>query len=153
MILDQRAAFRYLNNIAGQIDKPAVDASLSLNGTEVVVTPGQIGRSVDIPSTLVLVTLQLQTLKDGVLDVYMRESAPVILDASAEADLARKMLSAPLVLSLPGNDAGSAGPWTLPPDQIAQMLTIQRSNTADRPALPGGPAPGAAGGLPGRSGA
>ena len=48
MILDQRAAFRYLNNIAGQIDKPAVDASLSLNGTEVVVTPGQIGRSLDV---------------------------------------------------------------------------------------------------------
>ena len=43
------------------------------------------------------------------------------------------MLSAPLVLSLPGSDAGSAGPWTLPPDQIAQMLTIQRSNTADGP--------------------
>jgi vancomycin resistance protein YoaR len=129
MVFDQRAAFRYLNNIAATLDKPAVDASLSLKGTEVVVAPGQIGRALDIQSTLVLVTLQLQTLKDGVLDLYIRESAPVILDASAEADLARKMLNAPLVLSLPGGDAGSAGPWTIPPGQLAQMLAIQLADT------------------------
>ncbi len=129
MVFDQRAAFRYLSNIAATLDKPAVDASLSLNGTQVVVSTGQVGRSLDIQSTLVLVTLQLQTLKDGVLDLYIRESAPVILDASAEADLARKMLAAPLVLSLPGNDAGSAGPWTIPPEQLAQMLAIQRADT------------------------
>ena len=133
LVFDQRAAFRYLSNIAGQIDKPAVDASLSLKGTEVMVTPGQSGRALDIQSSLVLITLQLQTLKDGVLDLYIRESAPVILDASAEADLARKMLSAPLTLSLPGSDAGSAGPWTIPPDQIAQMLTIQRADTPQGP--------------------
>ena len=130
LVFDQRSAFRYLSNIAAEIDKPAVDASLSLNGTEVVVTPGQVGRSLDIPSSLVLVTLQLESLRDGVLDLYIRESAPVILDASAEADLARKMLSAPLELSLPGGDAG---PWTFQPDQLAQMLAIQRVDTADGP--------------------
>ncbi len=133
LIFDQRTAFRYLSNIAAEVDKPAVDAGLSLNGTQVVVTPGEIGRSVDIQSTLVLVTLQMESLRDGVLDLYIKESAPVILDASAEADLARKMLSAPLVLNLPGPEAGSAGPWTIQPDQLAQMLTIQRADTPEGP--------------------
>ena len=102
LVFDQRSAFRYLSNIAAEIDTPSVDATLSLNGTEVIVTPGQIGRSLDIQSSLVLVTLQLESLRDGVLDLYIRESAPFILDASAEAELARKMLSAPLEITLPG---------------------------------------------------
>ncbi len=130
LVFDQRSAFGYLSRIAAEIDKPAVDASLSLNGTEVVVTPGQSGRSLDIQSSLVLVTLQLQSLRDGVLDLYIKESQPVIMDASAEADLARKMLSAPLVVDLPGGDAG---PWTFSPEQIAQMLTIQRVETEAGP--------------------
>ena len=130
LVFDQRSAFRYLSNIAAEIDTPSVDASLSLNGTEVIVTPGQIGRSLDVQASLVLVTLQLESLRDGVLDLYIRESAPFILDASAEADLARKMLSAPLEISLPG---GGAGPWTFQPDQLATMLAIQRVDTADGP--------------------
>jgi vancomycin resistance protein YoaR len=123
VLFDQRAAFRYLSSLAGQIDQAAVDASLSLQGTEVMVTAGQTGRQLDMTTALALVTAQLQTLLDGVLDLPVRESTPVILDASAEAELARQMLSAPLTLSLANSDGG---PWTLAPEQLAQMLTIQR---------------------------
>jgi vancomycin resistance protein YoaR len=130
LVFDQRSAFRYLSNIAAEIDTPSVDATLSLNGTEVIVTPGKIGRSLDIQSSLVLVTVQLESLRDGVLDLYIRESAPFILDASAEAELARKMLSAPLEITLPG---GGGGPWTFQPDQLATMLAIQRVETAEGP--------------------
>ena len=133
LVLDQRVAYRFLSNIAREIDKPAVDATLSLNGTQVVVTPGQTGRSLDISASLVLITLQLESLRDGILDLYIHEAAPVILDASAEADLARRILSEPLVLSLPGSEANSAGPWTIQPEQLAQMLTIQRVDTPDGP--------------------
>lgn len=131
--IDQRSTYRYLNQIASQIDRPAVDASLTLNGTEVVVTPGQIGRALNISETLILVTLQMQTLTDGVIDLSVPESAPVILDASAQAELARSMLSAPLEINLPGGEAGSMGPWVINPDQLAQMLAIQRTDTANGP--------------------
>jgi vancomycin resistance protein YoaR len=129
LIFDQGTAFRYLNRIAKEIDKPAVDASLGLNGTEVVVTPGQVGRSLDVQSALVLVTLQMQSLRDGVLDLTINESAPVILDATKEAELARKILSASLEMTIPGGE----GPWTIPPEQLAQMLAIQRADTPEGP--------------------
>ena len=83
--------------------------ALSLNGTEVVVTPGQIGRSLDIQSIARAGhPAAANPAATACLDLYIRESAPVILDASAEADLARKMLSAPLVLSLPGGGGAPA---------------------------------------------
>jgi vancomycin resistance protein YoaR len=129
-IYDQRAAFRYLESIAKKIDHPAVDASLSLNGTDVVVTPGQAGRTLDIPNSLALIGVQLQTQHDGALNLFVKDSSPVILDASAEADLARKILSAPLTLDLPGDEAGHDGaPWTLDVPTLANMLVIEKTDT------------------------
>jgi vancomycin resistance protein YoaR len=133
MVFDQRAAYAYLNTLAAQINTPPVDAGLSLKGTEVVATPGQVGRHLDIDATLLLVSAKVQEIHDGVVDLYIRETQPVILDASAEADQARKILSAPLVLSLPDGDSNPDGPWTFEPDKLAQMLAVQRSDTPEGP--------------------
>jgi hypothetical protein len=47
-LLDKRIAQDYLKTIAAQVDKPVIEASLSVNGIDVVVQPGQVGRNVDI---------------------------------------------------------------------------------------------------------
>src|SRR5215210_766987 len=43
IVFDQRVAFQYLNQIATQINQPVVEASLDLEGTNVVAQPGQVG--------------------------------------------------------------------------------------------------------------
>jgi vancomycin resistance protein YoaR len=74
----------------------------------------------------------MQTFQDGALKLFIKESSPVILDASAEADLARKILSAPLVLDLPGGEAGRDGaPWTIEVNQLASMLVIEKADTPE----------------------
>ena len=134
MVYDQRAAFRYLESLAREIDHPAVDATLALNGTEVIVTAGQSGRELDIPNTLALLGVQMQSMQDAALKLSIKESTPVILDASAEAEMARKILSAPLVLDLPGDEAGRDGaPWTLEVNQLASMLVIEKAETPEGP--------------------
>jgi vancomycin resistance protein YoaR len=134
LVYDQKAAFRYLESLARDIDHPAVDATLSLNGSDVVVTPGSPGRELDIPNSLALIGVQLQTFQDGALKLFIKETTPVILDASTEAELARKILSAPLVLDLPGNEAGQDGaPWRLEVNQLANMLVIEKADTPDGP--------------------
>lgn len=124
-VFDQRSAYLYLSGLAKEIDIPTVEASIELNGTEVVVVPGQVGRALDIQKSLTLVTVQLQSLRDGVLDLVVNESAPVILDASKQADLARAVLSQPLTLSLPEQEAG-LGPWTIDQNTLASMLVFER---------------------------
>lgn len=128
-VFDQRSAYAYLTGLAREIDKPTVEASIALNGTDVVVVPGQVGRSLDISRSLALVSAQLQSLHDGVVDLAVYESKPVIIDASQQAELARAILSQPLTLTVPEENT-SLGPWTINPQDLARLLTFERANSS-----------------------
>ena len=125
-VLDERVAYSFLEGIAAQIDLPAQEAALHVDGLEVVVTPGQKGRSLEIPATLESVKNQLQTLQDGEVALIMTETAPAILDASEQAKLARQILSDPLTLAVPDARDSDPGPWTFERGELAAMLTIER---------------------------
>jgi len=129
MVFDQRMAYAYLNNLAKEINKPTIEASIELNGADVVVNPGQVGRFVDLDRALVLVSEQMQTMHDAVIDLPIEESAPVILDASQQAEQARKILSQPLNITMPEQEADQAGPWSIDQTTLAAMLTFERIET------------------------
>lgn len=124
LIFDERVAHQVLEGLAKQIDKPVVEATLAIQGTEVVVNNGQTGRTVDVDASLAAVSAQIQSLKDGIVPLVVRESPPTILDAHAQAELARRILSAPLTLTLPEGESG--GPWEFDQQTLASMLSFQR---------------------------
>jgi vancomycin resistance protein YoaR len=126
MIYDQRVTSRYLDAIAQQVNRPTIEASLSVNGTDVTATPGQVGRELDIQATLLPLEAKLRSLSDGAIPLVIHETPPAILDASAQAETARKILSAPLVLQVPNTQESDPGPWTLDPQALAGLLTIAR---------------------------
>ncbi len=129
MIYDERVAMQYLEGIATRVNQPTIDASLTVSGTNVIVSPGQIGRTLDTQAVLAELQPQMQTLTDGLLPLIIHESPPIILDASQQAAIARQILSAPLTLIVPSAQSGDPGPWTFPPDQLAGMLKIERVDT------------------------
>jgi vancomycin resistance protein YoaR len=131
LVYDQRQAYRYLSGLAAQINKPVIEASIGLNGIDVVVRSGQIGRELDIPAMLTRITTQLQALQDGLIPLVISETRPVILDASAQADLARKILDQPLTLRLPEGQTDPLGPWTFDVKTLAEMLNIERIQKTD----------------------
>ncbi len=131
LVYDQRVANLYLGDIAAQVDRPTIEASLSVNGTEVVVSPGQVGRNVDIVGTLALIETQLRSLSDGVVPVIMQETPPIILDASEQAEIAKQILSKPLELTIPEAGEGDPGPWTFDQQALAGMITIGRVDTSE----------------------
>jgi vancomycin resistance protein YoaR len=133
LVYDERMARDYLEKIAAQVDRPTVEASLSVNGTDVLVNPGQVGHTLDVQATLKPLQDQLTSLTDGVMPVVSYETPPAILDVSLQAELARKILSAPLVLKVPEAQDGDPGPWKFDPAQLAEMLTIQRVDDAQAP--------------------
>lgn len=127
---DQRVTQNFLLALAGQVDKPVIEANVSLNGVDVVVHSGQIGRTLDIPATLAITAVQLQTLQDSVIPLVVHQTDPVILDASKQADLAKSILSQPLTLTLPQGQSG-AGPWSIDAKTLASMLTIEKVKSSD----------------------
>jgi vancomycin resistance protein YoaR len=128
-VMDEQTAVNYLQNIATQIDKPIIEAAIGLEGVQVKVNSGQIGRKMDVMAAQAAVSAQLQTLQDAVIPLTVEETPPVILDASAQAALAQQILSAPLVLQVENAEQGDPGPWTLEPSVLASMITIQRVET------------------------
>ncbi len=126
IIFDARTAHDYLEKIAAQIDQPVVEADLHLNGTEVVYSPGQIGRLLNVDQTLANLLSIIKTFRDGEVPLVIEEHAPVILDASPQADSLRQALSAPLTLNITNPQKGDPGPWTINQIDLAGMMSVGR---------------------------
>jgi vancomycin resistance protein YoaR len=126
LVFDQRIAYQFLENLATQINKPVIEANLGLQGTEVVVRSGEVGRTLDIGASLAAVSAQVQTLQDGLVTLVVTETPPVILDTTAQAEVARQILSQPLTMTMPEGMSADGSPWVIDPSTLASMLTIER---------------------------
>jgi len=128
-VLDEKTGTEYLEGIADGVNQPVIEASLKLEGLEVLVQSGQIGREMDIPASLDVAALQMRTLQDGSIPLIVYETYPDILDVSAQAETAREILSQPLVLKIPDAADDDPGPWVLSPQQLVEMMVIERIST------------------------
>ena len=126
LMFEERIAQEYLEGVAAVIFRPTIEASLVLNGTEVVTTTGQIGRTLDISASLVPLEAQLRRMSDGILPLETTQNPPAIMDTSLEAEAVRQVLSEPLTLQMPNTEAGNPGPWHFSPERLAEMLVIER---------------------------
>ena len=130
-VMDEKTGTEYLEGIADGVNQPVIEASLELEGLEILVQAGQIGREMDIPASLDVVALQVRTLQDGSIPLIVYETYPDILDVSAQAETAREILSQPLVLKIPDAAENDPGPWELSPQQLVEMMIIERISTND----------------------
>src|SRR5215216_683254 len=75
IVFDQRVAYKYLpEQIASQINLPMRDATLKVEGTNILTEPGQVGRELKIDATLVYLAGQLQTFRDGEVPLVVQEA-------------------------------------------------------------------------------
>ena len=130
-VVDEKTGTQYLEEIAEEVNQPAVEAFLELVGLEVQVQPGQIGRELDIQASMEVVALQVRTLQDGSIPLIVNETYPEILDVTAQAEFARDLLAQSLVLSIPDHKEGEPGPWSLSPENLVDMMIIERVSTAN----------------------
>ncbi|MGA9531631.1 MAG: VanW family protein [Anaerolineales bacterium] len=120
VLFDQRAGSQYLRQLANEINRPTVEAQLQVNGTQVVATPGQTGRQLDIAATLESLTPPVSRMVDAQVELVVAETPPVVSDASQDATRATALLSAPLQLT-----TETEVPLSLNPEQVAAMLRFE----------------------------
>mgnify|MGYP000851692369 FL=1 len=128
-IFDQKTSVAFLQQIAAQINQPIREASIRLNGTDVVVTQGQPGIQLDYASSLIGITNQISAMQNGTVKLALLQTVPNVLDASAQGELARSILSQPFSLTVPAS-LGTSEPVQLQPNVLAQMLLFETSNDA-----------------------
>ncbi len=126
IIFDQRVAYQYLQGLSRQIDQPAVEASLQIEGMDVVARPGQVGRVLNVDATIIYVSAQLQTFRDGEVQLVIQQIQPAIMDVSAQADTARRILSQPMQLLVPNAQPTDPGPWIYDVQILARLIGVQK---------------------------
>lgn len=118
-----------LQRIAGELNQPTVEAVLEVSGLNVQVAPGQVGLTLDTETTSAWIASQLLLMKDVEMPLAVVEHPPRILDASQQAAIAQNLLSQPLVITAGGNYENNPGPWSIEPETLASMLSVERVDT------------------------
>ncbi len=135
IVFDQRVANQFLQTLAQKIDQPAAEASLHLEGTNVVAQAGQVGRGLNVDATLTYLGARLQTFSDGEVPLVIQETQPSLMDVSSQADAARQILSQPLQLVMPNAGPNDPGPWVYDPQIVANMLGVERVQNGNQAGL------------------
>lgn len=128
---DQNVTTQKLATIATELNRPAVDASLTIGAIvpgvvpAITVTPPQTGLALDISTTLSQLEEALLRLDTGAeIPLIVNESQPYIRDASAAAAKIQVALSSPITLITDDGKGGSLGPWIATVDQIRNLLSL-----------------------------
>jgi len=129
ILFDQVVGAYYLQSIASAVDQPMIEAALQIEGTQVLVSPGQIGRSVDVLGTLETLKEPFSSMHDGVIHVVFEETYPIVLDASSAAESARRFLGEPLRITAEG-----AEDLVLEPSELAPMIRFEIQGDGDNAA-------------------
>lgn len=117
ILWDEWISRTYLNGLAAEIDQPTIEATLRVEGLDVVSVPGQTGRELQIDAALEAIRVPVSMLHDGTITLPVLEVEPLVADTSDAAERVRTMLSEPFVLEAEGN-----GPWSFQPEDLARML-------------------------------
>ena len=121
-IFDERVGGAYLEGVNAQIFKPVVEPSIIVNGTEVGVKQGEKGHRLHVINSLAMIAMQFHSMQDGIIPLFIEEPNPVVMNVDQQAELARQILSAPMMITMPAGQSDQKGPWAFPPEQLAKLL-------------------------------
>ncbi|HUS94507.1 MAG TPA: VanW family protein [Patescibacteria group bacterium] len=96
MVLNEGRLDEAVTQIALEIARPAVDASLGFDGTEVTFTSAQVGRSLDLADTKARLLATLDDLNQGQIELLVHETLPRIGDTSQAAQEIRQIMGEPI---------------------------------------------------------
>ena len=128
VVYDEDAARVYLETLGGELYRPPIDASLSIDGATPVVNASQPGREMLVQSTLAEVSAALPLLESGDITLAMQDIPPGVVDASAAQAEAAALLSGPLVLVLEQPREGELSTWEIPVEQLVGMVIVREED-------------------------
>lgn len=132
VVYDQTQAQRALAEIAASsINRPVIDAALTIRDGRAVAGESQIGRTVDIPATLSALRREILALSTrSTINLVVHETPPVVWDVGAAAERVNLALSAPVEFYVDPAD-GAAGPWVAQIESLQKMLLIEQVQRPD----------------------
>ncbi len=132
--LDPNAAAAFLEARAAELNVESRNASVSLDGLSVVVTPAQSGRALDGATTLAALAAAARTLQPAMVDMVFVDRPATITDVTAAAQQLQTLVSQPFTLYLENpRPTDPAASWDMTLEQLASLAQVTPS--ADAAAL------------------
>lgn len=122
MTINQSTMQAYLLARVAEVEQPAVDAELILDGTLISVLPGSTGQQVLVADTLQEITAAVQGLAPQTISLRTRELQPRLDDSAAIAaqqEIAR-LLAGPLTIAADEQTFS----WSL--EELARLIRVER---------------------------
>jgi LysM repeat protein len=125
---DPQKAVGALQSWAGDLYDPPSDAILRIEDGEVIQAPGVTGMALDIDASLASVARDPGNimLDSGVIPLFLREVQPKIVNVSAPAAKAERLLNSALELEAYDPATGEYFSWEVDRPRIASWLSILR---------------------------
>jgi vancomycin resistance protein YoaR len=129
---DQSMAAAFVARMAAEVNVPASEATLVINGSDIQAQAGSPGRTLDLTNTLARLNSAIANMQNGgEIPLSVIEHVPRTLDSALAADRARVALSSPITLVADDGRGGTLGPWTIPVEQIQALLRVETITGAD----------------------
>ncbi|MBI5034944.1 MAG: VanW family protein [Chloroflexi bacterium] len=122
---DAGTAQAFLGWLAPQVDQPARDASIRLNGLQVDVTPAQNGRTLDGEAMIERLRQHIVNNERNDVTLIFRETPPLVADVNAAKSSIESILAAPVMLTFGGRT------WAIDQAALAAMITIKPQRDAN----------------------
>lgn len=122
---DEGAARAGLESLATQIGQAPKDATIRLQGSDLVAIPGELGYTINIEKTLSELAVEFHSIMiSGSAQIYLKPIPPRIDDVSAAMEGARELLEA--TVSIHGYDpiTNERVEWTVAREDISKWLTV-----------------------------
>jgi len=143
LAIDDQKHAQALLGLAKEIDRPAVNAALMLDGTRVRLLPAQDGLNLDQQSLSKTLVAAFANMTVPPRDLPVKTVRPAIVDADLQEAKAKAemMVSAPLTVQYVAEDTmwdnglvqkSTKRSWTLSVEQIAGMLTFTSTETGGK---------------------
>lgn len=125
IVYNQSFAERILAEIAATyVNRPVIDATLTIRDGQAVPSASQIGRSVDVAATLSVLRREVLALSArSTINLVVNETPPAVWDTTAAADQINVMLSAPVEFFMDPAD-GIPEPWVSQVTSLQEMLEL-----------------------------
>lgn len=123
--INRDVASAEMQSIADQVNIPPVDAGVNFQNGQVVATPPQNGRSLDVNATINQFASAIQNgTSNGEINLVMAEIGPAVSDASAIVAQAQALLNNPLDIRVYDPVTGDAVFWSASPSEWVNWLTV-----------------------------
>ena len=132
VLFDETQAQMALYEVAqSYVNRPVLDATITVSDAKAVANEGQVGRQVDIPTTLAALRHEILNLSTASeITLAVNETPPLVWDVSAATEQINTVLSTPVKLFVTGENA-DLGPWTLDTADLEKMLVVEQVSNED----------------------